>query len=326
MVHFTKRIILFILILGFVLLLSYKGNQFLFKRYGYRLSPKVETVITGSSLVANGINPQYIENSCNVGLAAEPVMVSYLKIRDILSMPNNVDQIILSFSLIETSSYWDEIFSKSKANGVEMFSRISFLRKEIDIELFDEIPIDYFTYTEVYLRNRVFPVIPYLINVFKKEDKMYPHIGGFSSEEFNIREVAERGDNRQAILDKMFYHDSFPDNISSINFSFLDSIVVLTDKKDINLILVGMPMDKSLYEMIPFENRDYYQRELDLISQQQHVYFVNLTTYFHSLQFFNDYVHINIAGADSVAKILDEFIRQKEIKKENKRNFFSVHK
>lgn len=308
MKRFVKRLGLFVFILGVLAFLSYKGNRILFDKYGFQIPSYVETLVTGSSLAANGINPAFIENSCNVGLAGEPALVSFVKIRDLLSHPNNVKRIVLSFSLIETSSYWDQSFSEQKSTCVEMFSRIALLREENSLDLFEDIPINYFAYSEVYLRSRVFPVIPYLINSFKKEGGVYPHIGGYNEIEFNRRTVAEREDNRQDILDRMFFHASYPENISKMNFNYLDSIVALTARKDVDLILVGMPMEKSLFEMIPSTNRIYYLEQIEVRSRESHVSFINLTNYFDSQQFFGDYVHINRAGADSVAKILQDFI------------------
>lgn len=308
MKRFAKRLILFVFILGILLFVSYRSNKILFDKYGFQVPSNIETLITGSSLAAGGINPDYVEQSCNVGLAGEPAVVSFVKIRDLLSRPNNIERIILSFSLIETSSYWDLAFSENKTNGVEIFSRISFLREENGLELFEDIPVNYFAYSEVYLRNRVFPVIPYLINVFKKKDRLYPHIGGFTNVEFNRREVVEMEDNRKEILEKMFFHASFPENISRMNFNYLDSIVALADRKEVDLILVGMPMEKSLFEMIPSTNRIYYLEQVEVRSRESHVSFINLTNYFDSQQFFGDYVHINRAGADSVAKILQGYI------------------
>ncbi|WP_010663961.1 hypothetical protein [Marinilabilia salmonicolor] len=306
--RFAKRLILFVFILGILLVVSYNGNKILFDKFGFQVPSDVETLITGSSLATGGINPDYIEKSCNVGLAGEPAVVSFVKIRDLLSRPNNVDRIILSFSLVETSSYWDLVFSENKTNGVEIFSRISFLREENGLDLFEGIPVNYFAYSEVYLRNRIFPVIPYLINVFKKEEKIYPHIGGYTNVEFNRREVEERVDNRQEILNKMFLHDSFPENISKMNFNYLDSIVALTDRMNVDLILVGMPMENSLFEMIPSTNRIYYLEQVEMRLKQPHVSFINLTNYFNSPDFFGDYVHINRVGADSIAKVLEGYI------------------
>jgi hypothetical protein len=311
--QFAKRLILFVFILGILLFVSYKGNKVLFDKYGFQVPSKVETLVTGSSLAANGINPAYIENSCNVGLAGEPAVVSFVKIRDLLSRSNNVKRIVLSFSLIETSSYWDQSFLKNKSNCVEMFSRIALLREENSLDLFKDIPINYYAYGEVYLRNRVFPVFPYVINIFKKKGQIYPHIGGYNEIEFNRREVAEREDNRQDILDRMFYHQPFPENVSMMNFSYLDSIIDLTKRMKVDLLLVGMPMEESLYEMIPLRNKEYYLNQVKEASQQSHVFFVNLSTFFDSPQFFSDYVHVNNVGADSIAKVLNVIINSKDI-------------
>lgn len=311
MSDFFKRFSLFVATLVALLMGSYHLNKIIFKNYGFKVPPSKQTLITGSSLVTNGINPDFIDNSCNVALAAEPICISYLKLKDLLSTSHSVENVILSFSLLESSSSrWDGVFRNRKQVSMEMFARVSFLKESPGVEFFEPFKPDKLAYYEVYIRNRVFPAIPLIIKALDLGSVSFPHIGGFIAEMPNRRERVIDDLDYSAISKKFFDSSRKSCDVSDINIMFLDSIVDLTYQKKVNLLLVGMPMHVELYNKIPKCNIAFYEEQKERLKKFQHVDFIDLSTYFKEHHFFSDYAHLNISGADSVAKILNNYLVQ----------------
>ncbi|PWD98021.1 hypothetical protein [Marinilabilia rubra] len=310
MIKLIKRLALFAFILGLLLFFSYRINSIFFNEYNYSPPDSVVTIVTGSSVVTDGINPIWIHKACNIALSQEPMSISYLKLRDLLTSPNNrVERVILSFSLIETNPEFDEVFNESRENSVEMFSRVSFLRQDVPFRFFAPYHPSKLDYFEVYLRNRVFPVWPLIVNSVSNDSLCFPHIGGFNDhDEFNTRKAVIEKRDYQKISGK--YFDPLKEDccVSKTNSLYLDSIINLTKKLNVDLFLVGMPMHVELYDKVPDFNLEFYYSRAREATSYDHVFFWDFSRCLKSHGLFKDHLHLSRSGADSISKMINDSI------------------
>lgn len=306
---FLKKIWLLVLLLGLLLLLSSKLNDKMIRSCGFELHENTEVLITGSSLVTLGINPSIIPNSENVAMAAEPFVVSFFKLRDIISDSTNLKRVIISTSIQEISNQ-DEVFCGSKSVVVEMFSRLSCLKKSISLKDLKLFNVDKFSFWEVFIRNRVFPNYTFIKRYFAKQESRCGnehllHITGYEQgSDFNQGNIGGIGYNVERFIERQFRDDGAGNINSKVNFSYIDSINNLCASKRIELITVGMPISKQLYDKIP----DCYKKEY--LELKNHITSLSNTKFLDYTQmgekkWFVDIVHLNGFGATSLTTILN---------------------
>jgi len=303
-----KSLLLFF-ILGALSIGSYKINNYLIVEHGFALKDTTEILITGSSLVTLGLDPDYIPKSENIGLAAEPIVISFFKLRDILPDKHaSLQKVVISCSLQELPNQ-DKVFNSNKPMVVEMFTRLSFLKNMITLEDLKQFDVDYLSYVEVYIRNRIFPNYAFFSRWMKQDRKdcdieSLLHIGGFQkNSSFNQRQVGRRRIDPKRYVSKYFPEDRSNDKISPINYQYLDSIAHLCHQRNIELIAVGMPVSKALYEEIPDSYRNYYNEKMKDFARLPQCRYVNLT---HTAKndWFSDLIHLNEKGAIQISLMI----------------------
>jgi len=304
-----------LLLLGVLIIGSYKLNSRLFAKYGYESSDTTEILITGSSLVTLGLNPDLIPKSENIGLAAEPIVVSFFKLRDILNKKStSIKKVVISCSLQELVNQ-DKVFTKNKPMVVEMFTRLSFLNKTItpnDLKGFD---VDYFSYLEVFVRNRIFPNYAFYSRWYGNDSDSYEkenllHIGGFQrSSAFNQRQTTQRKMDPKKYAQRHFSESCFKLNISSVNYGYLDSIANLCHKRNIELVAIGMPVSSELYDEIPACYKSYYYEKLSAFNMLPQCSFLDFSCS-GKTEWFSDLVHLNEKGASVFSLKVSDLLYQ----------------
>jgi len=301
----AKRLILFGFILLLLLTVSYIANNAFYHQKRYRVPKDVETLITGSSLVTNGVDPTYISHSQNIALAAEPLCLSYYKLKSILKEDGSqLKNIVVSYSLVDISYDWDNVFIEQKKISGEMLRRIFCLNLDQDLRvLMDIFPMDYGILSETYIRYKVFPNISdWLLGL--NDDFQLGYIGGFNSSS----KVLKDDDYKY----KKILQDNFPlikeENkriVGTMN-SYIDSIKYLADKYELKLLTIEFPIVDTLKSAIPNQYKVAYKQHLNEMKLNQSSDWVHFDYGYLDDFYFSDYVHLNRKGADMLSKQLNE--------------------
>ncbi len=75
---YRKAIIKFFVLFLFFLGCSTALNMYLIKNGVFCLKANTKSLITGSSFVANGLDPNFIFESQNIGMDAEPILFHFI--------------------------------------------------------------------------------------------------------------------------------------------------------------------------------------------------------------------------------------------------------
>lgn len=301
------RFFLIIFLTIVVLFTSYSVNKSLLRNSYRFLSDSATVLITGSSIMSSGINPVYLNNAENIAHAAEPFYVSYYKIKDACSQKKNIDKVVISYSLPELNMRKDNFFDGDAPITIELFERMSYLDGGYSLRNFRAFNIDYFRYVESFIRNRVFPNYFYWGHAIKGDYNRCeaPHIGDFipTGSTHQIDEVI----NFEKWCERFFSTNNGRCDFANVDNHYIDSIVSYCNAKDLNLILISMPVRSKLYEMIPSGYINYHDSVMNSLRLQSNVTVMDEV---HLLQneYFMDYIHLNEHGARKVTAKLAQVI------------------
>jgi len=312
MKNLIRKIFLFIAIISGIAAVSYNVNLWSFKKAGLQLCDSTEILMTGSSLIMQGIDPLYIDRSENVASAAEPMVISFFKIRDIVKNNPQVKKVITSCSLHEITEQ-DVVFSGKRSIVQEMFTRLAFLQEPItlnDLKLFE---VDKSVYWEVYLRYRVFPNYFYIYRALKNDIKCnykgLVYVSGFATRaDFNIRAEVFKGIDVEKVVRKHFPDTNMEDRLSTESMNYIDSISSFCSNRGIELIILGMPITNKLFERIPSFYVDYYNSYIRNMQKRIDCEFYDFT---HAApdEWFEDLIHLNAYGAKKISIMLNDSIK-----------------
>ena len=228
MKKFIKTILVFFFILMGYFAASYFFNHYQISNIELPFSD-TSVLIIGDSYFERALNPKLFANAQNISQSAEPLFVSYWKLKSI-SQKIKIDTLLLSFSHHSISGYNDNKMI-DKTWAYEMFRRV------FPIVDLSEIPVDYDTkvYYNVYFRNMfLYPKINYL-----------SFIGAYEpSKGSNIAHIDEA-------IKRHFYKGDTIHGISEVSVHYLDSILYVCEKKNIVPVFVSTPVTKQYFSQIP---------------------------------------------------------------------------
>jgi hypothetical protein len=283
MKKFVKRICIFSAIL-----LAYFGFNFIFNIIQIRTQPELKNVkvlVVGDSRMMTAINPEMIDSCKNIAQNTESYLVSFYKLKTILARENNIQTILLGFSYSSLSKYLDNVFNNDIAT-TDIFERIYPIMKPGD-------------FGNLSLNRKEF------YKVFFKRVFLYPHrdhhhyIGEFVKLKYGLDKA------KLAPVIKRHFYDNHGINIgrSEIALNYLDSIVELTKKHHINLVLVNAPLQRDYLKWIPQNFVDYYQYVKTMEIQKG----IKVLDYGHlplEDKNFKDYNHLDEEGANYFTEII----------------------
>lgn len=242
------------------------------------VSPINETniLILGDSHIETALNPNGLPNATNIAQSAEPYVVSLWKLEKILSY-YTPDTVILGFSAHNLSDFNDLKFSHSIWSK-EIAERTYGIFDLTDVS--DKIEIDYQMLFRMSFKH---------LCIFPKK-KHLTYIGNFT------RHTEHNLSNANAI-ERHFFFEGKPCNLSVLSINSLNSIKELCRKKGIQLILISTPVHESYRKGIPEKFKD----ELHKISTRyssEGVYILDYSTLeLHDSCYLN-INHINTFGSD----------------------------
>jgi hypothetical protein len=283
MKRFIKHILIF-----FLLVLVVFGINGIFNYFQLKKIPSLgatETLIIGDSRVMTAINPELIPNSKNIAQNSESYIISYYKLKSLLLKENKVKRVVLSFSYPSFSAYLDGIFKDDIATA-DVFGRIYPIMRPKD---FGNLEVDKFKYYKVLFKQMF--VYPHFNH--------HQYMGGFTRLKYGLDKADLEGVLQRHYFDK----DSNNIGISICASQYLDSIVDLTKQKNIELVLVNIPFQKKYLERVPFNFVEYYNQQKSRMIKNG-VTVLDYSQVQLPDQYFKDYNHLDIEGADFFTEML----------------------
>jgi hypothetical protein len=272
-----------------IVLIIMAGNYFFNKTY-LNIPPKLndtEVLIIGDSRLMTGINPDLIPNCKNTAQNSESYLISYYKLKYLLAHQHGIKRVILSFSYPSFSAYLDGIF-KGDVATLDVLNRIYPI---MGLRDFNGVEVDEQKYYQVLFKNML----------------VYPHtnhhkyLGGF----VKLKPGLERANLDGTIMRHYFDKDTNNIGISKVARAYLDSMIVLTQQKNVELVLVNVPLHKDYLKRIPKNFIDYY----DQVKKELELKNVRILDYGGMViddKYFKDYNHLDEEGANYITEIIKQ--------------------
>jgi hypothetical protein len=314
MKRFFRKLTGFIALLVGLLLLSYWSNRELLSNNKYYIDESVQTIIMGSSLAGCGINPTYFDDAVNISSNAEPFMLSYLKLKDVLPESNSVKTVILTCSYPEIFIREDIWFNENRALAVALYRRALFYNELPAFRFFRPIADNPILYYEAIIRNRILLMQALSLYGIQKEKKEAPLIVGYNYVDQDYDPDFVNINNERDKIDYEYYSREF--DISLIenewgDLAYVDSVIRFTQKQDFGLVLVAMPININLYNKISPKCRMEFELIKQRFSNFEHVRFFDFSDSLEDPSFFRDHAHLRALGADSISKVINDHINKK---------------
>lgn len=284
MKRFIHKILVFslfpILFFGFNMAINY------FIYHNEKLDLHTDTLIAGDSHPQKSINPTYFVNAKNISQTAEPLVLTYWKLKKAFktSIPDNL---ILGFAPHNIAHFNDLKFSDNRWAS-EMFRRCYPLQ-EINT-LSHKIAVDYMLYYKTIWKQTGF---------YPKKHHM-TYIGSYTNgNESNINDW-------KATIERHYQHNKNKSVLSDLSINYLDSIVNLIKKKNVKLTLVSSPVHYRYVQKIPNVVMTKYKELMDKYSKTNIVFDKTNAEYPDSLFLNSD--HLNDEGATRFTHELIDFM------------------
>jgi hypothetical protein len=286
------KILIFILILVFIFVANYTTNRLFIHRFSKKF-PNVETIIVGDSHVMVGVNDKILPESVNIAQGAEPYVVTYYKLKKILSDNPGIKNVIIGFSYHNFSSFNDYKFIDKKI-AYELYKRLYPLVDIGDMWSF-QVAIDRKIFLQTFIRNMLlYPKIHHYDN----------YIGKFEKRPNKLNEA-----NLEETIRRHYLRGAQDDDISTVSRVSLNRIVKLTNQYNLRLILLNTPVERRYYEMVPEVFLNYYAQVKNEL-EQQNVQIIDLGNYNLDNSSFYDYDHLSGEGAEVISKLIAKHIAE----------------
>lgn len=278
MKNFLLKFIRFWLFFGVGLLIVSLYN--ILNKHLYLDHDLIKVLAIGDSRMKYGYNPEYLKGSFNVCQNAEPLSITYYKLKEIYRY-TDIENVLLGYSPHTLSNYQDKKLDSAKWKN-EMIRRyssilpIKFILKNIDIR----------SYLTIHFRE-----------TFMKPDLMGrpKFIGAYETTEIH-------GNFGQELLP--FYRQ-----ISVTQTAYLDSIILLTSNKQSNLLLIDTPVRLSAKSVVPGEFFEKFKVITDeRIHSNCHTVYNDLSEYIDDDKWFFDDTHLNHKGSTLFTKEVNNLI------------------
>ena len=244
--------------------------------------------IAGDSHLQTSIDPSLFNSASNIAMLAEPVVVTYFKLKFLFSF-HKPDTLIMGFSQHTISAFNDLKFSDIKWSN-EMFRRTYAIINPYDL---NGLIIDYHRYYKTLFRYMC---------LYPRTDH-FDFIGSYQSVDANYAIDVD------AAIDRHFYANGKKLGVSQLSISYIDSIINLCKKENVKLIFVASPVHKNYYERIPFSSMQNYKIELKR-KEVQGIKFIDLSHQFYIDKYYMDADHLNAKGARLFTTKLINLLRE----------------
>jgi hypothetical protein len=273
---FLKKTSVFIFGLFIIFVFLFFGRVIVTKMVSWKLPNNTHILFMGASHVQAGINPSFYNGSINIASSSERYMFTFLKLKELIKANHQIDTVYIQFAPTDIHKNTDtKYFQKNEMlHFLPLYSPL-FTKKEWN----------YYLQTSIETRD---DAIKILINkMFSKFPTNINSYGGFTP--FTSQFDREKEPyNMPVWLNKG----------SIINYHYLNEIIRLCDKNNIELFFIYMPM----YNKYHFYDIDYFYKQY-----KEHFKNVKLLDYSDwtcSDSLRKDEHHLNKLGAENFTKKL----------------------
>lgn len=281
----VTKFLLFPIPLVLYVIVMYNINNPRFDRVIIDLND-TENLIIGDSHLRYSVNPQLIDKSINLCTSAEPIFLSYIKLKRLLNSKNNLKKIFLGVGYHNLTIADESKYTNNKW-AVEMYTRTVPIM-DID-ETVSYIPFDEIEYLKYRMMNLLFK--PFNVSFYKRKT-----FGGFVNSKLN--RLTDEG--LRSVIDRHYYEDGKIISTSQNIPKLLEVIASLCEKNKIQLYLVNTPLHKQYFDQIPEIHKENYTSQLTKLQEQ----FPNTVQLIQTSQFalpdkaFQDFDHLNRDGSE----------------------------
>ena len=247
------------------------------------------TIALGDSHIGCSVDPKVLTGSENIALAAEPYLLSWLKLRHIIAH-HRVDTVILGFAPHNLS---DKDHRKFHDNGWATERLLKRLYPLTTIGEAVQLPLYKQTYARTLFMN--YCTVPHPTHI--------TYIGHYSG-----LGAKYHADSAATYARHFMEKDSTVAPISAYGIACLDSIVALTTRDHIALYLVGAPLHASYRRNVPAEYKTRYA-DLSVRYADEGVHVIDRTALFQGDSLFANSDHLNGRGARRFTRELLQILR-----------------
>ena len=196
--------------------------------------PVLTTLIMGDSQCLRGINPMLFDSAFNYSSAAESIIVSYYKLKDLLETRKDIKKIILTSTL--------GYFGETKSN---YFPRLYRWNEMINFREIAQIKHKPFSYLYIVLKHYVFGYKGIREEFFQRHfadlEVELPYYKGYRPKPvgyyFDISKIANKQFNGKILFDKSMW-------------IYLNMFLELAQEHDIQVTMVRMPVSQRYHDKV----------------------------------------------------------------------------
>ncbi len=237
-------------ILGFLTYGSFKTDRLIRER----IQPETKILFMGDSHVMQAIQDAVIPQSLNISTTGESYIFTYYKLKRILDLGLDIEEVYLGYSYHNLSSYYDALIDGEKSIHAGS-KRFYFLSPAGMLEFL------YLNYgkTGVLLSNS-------LKQIYEVDDyvEIRKYVGCFLNE-FSMVSVIDSSVNKR--IQSQYYTTFGLRAKSNNNLKYLKKIAELCKEREIDLVLFNTPLHQSYINRVPKYYKDLYAiqlKELDI--------------------------------------------------------------
>lgn len=292
-------LLLIIAVLG---LINYKINSYFFDVFGHQIDSETTTVVCGASITRNALNDSILPYTENISLAGRSALDFYLVSKRILRDHPQVKRIITDYTIQGMSGFRDYMFYHPKFASTTL-GRIYPLA---DYAHISDYPLNYKFYIKSLLRHKFTPDIMYWKNALHQwipgVDYEIPYIGQYEDRKGNDLDpkALEEG------IERYFYFHGEPFPVVKIDAQYMDSLVHLTEKFNVELILFSGPLHSSGEKYVPQKFLNAYRDGKLRYQEYDHVSFLEYTYYPLPDSCFANHNHLNGYGARIISELVSK--------------------
>lgn len=246
MKHFIIKTFITLLIpliggLSVVFSLSYIAS----KSVDYKLKPGTTKIFIGDSHVQLAINDTLLKNSVNVATSSESYLFSYYKLKRLLEINPEINEVYLGYGYHNVSSYYDDFTSGKNSSSVTP-------------KYFHSLPV----YEQAKLIFWSIDKIPNLVRTFLQINYRYilknePWPGGHRNK-FSATQAADSSMDKR--INSQFYSNDTAIGFSKINQQYLTKTIALCETHHVKLVLLNVPIHPYYKDKIPTKFIDQYNK------------------------------------------------------------------
>lgn len=246
-------------------------------------------------MVKRSMNPEYFEDSKNLGADGELYISTYHKLKYLLERFAQIDTIVVGFSYLELVDNVDKRFLHQELSGRYIRNSMTFMSPMVFYE--ETLASGKMVLSNVYQSEFLYP---------KFKDPVFTD--GFGKKKGRVDPTM-----LEPVLKVNFHNREEVSSFAKTNIKYLKKIVDLCLERNKTLILITSPHHPDYLDKVPKKFVDYHT-ELGRQFKERGITLINMVNMLTDNQYYADHVHLSYAGSIEVSK------KVKSVFKENKRS------